>query len=111
MQGPFLLADKMKDADKTIHKKHKGCSVAAEKPESLSTFLGTLAADNNSQIQTVEHFRKNMSLFIQALHLIIMPLTSIGGCEMYGIHLEKKEHLLDFVGDKENKNKLNKFYS
>ena len=60
MQGPFLLADKMLDADKTIHKKHKGCSVAAEKPESLSASLGTLAADNKSHIQTIQHFRKKL---------------------------------------------------
>ena len=37
--GALLLTDKMQDADKTIH---KGRSVAAEKPFSLSALLGTL---------------------------------------------------------------------
>lgn len=39
--------------------------------ESLSAFLGTLAVYNKSHIQ-------KFCMLIQALHLIIMSLTSIG---------------------------------
>lgn len=52
-----------------------------------------------------------MGLFIQALHLIIMPLTFIRCGKRYRVLPEKKKHLLDCVGDKEVKNnKLNKFF-
>lgn len=83
----------MQDADRTIHKKHNGCSVAAERPESLSAFLGTLAADK-SHIQTIQHFK-----LVHSSSALNYNATDFhGASEMYRIHLLKKKHLLDFVG-------------
>lgn len=101
IHGPFLLVDKMQDADRTIHKKHNGCSVAAERPESFSAFLGTT---DKSHIQTIQHFRKkkNVKLSHSSTALNYNATNFYGGSEVY----RKKKHLLDFVEGKEAK-----FYS
>lgn len=76
-QDSFPLADKMQDAGSGIHTQHKGGSVAARKAFQPPWEL--LAVDNKSHMRTMQHFskkKKGIGSSIQALLLIIMPLTS-----------------------------------
>lgn len=66
MQGPFLLADKMQDVDKTIHKKHKGCSVATEKPFSFPGNSCCLQQESHSNNAT---FQKKIQLVHSSIAL------------------------------------------
>lgn len=68
----------------------------AEKPLSLSAFLGTLAVDNKSHIQTIQHLRKKNQLAHSSTTLNYNGPHFHWGGEMY-----RKEHLPDSVGDNE----------
>lgn len=70
----FLLVLKMLDAGGTIHKAHKGCKVAAEKP---FRFPGnSFCRDEHSNNATFR--RKKISLFIQLQHLITFAINFQG---------------------------------
>lgn len=76
-QGPFLCLIKCSTKTKLFTRKHKGCSVTAEKLWSVLAFLGILAVDNKSHIQGMLDFRKTCFLFIQTLWIIAKSLTSV----------------------------------
>lgn len=76
----------MQNADKTIH---KGCSVAAEKPFSLSALLGTLAIDNKSHIQSMQHFWNKIQSVHSSTTLNYKATDFHWEGEMYIIQLEK----------------------
>lgn len=72
--------------------------------KSLKAFqlsLGTLAVDNKSHIQTMQHLREKNQLVHSSTALNYNAADFHWRGEMYRIQRERKEHLLDLVGDKE----------
>lgn len=59
--------------EELIHKAHKGCKVAAEKPFSFPG--NSFCRDEESNNETFRRERKKISLFIQLQHLITFAIN------------------------------------